>query len=198
MSLENIKTPEQWSSKFWGSCMTGDLDSIKTLCNREYSFISDIHGDREKGFRLACYRGHLEVVKFLTTSQDLLEAGHTFVNIHVLSGSGIRGAFVNGHLDVIQYLIEDNNLKASGHINVNIHAENDRLFELACTYRRLKVLSWLIFDFKIKKTEAIIEILKKYPDFEGWFRAREEKEKLRPDLDWEQTEKQKLSLTVRL
>lgn len=79
--LIHPKTFEEWNELFLTACLSGDFKVIQMICHLEFKTIANIHTECEEGFRLACDNGHLEIVKFLTTSPELLAAGHTFANI---------------------------------------------------------------------------------------------------------------------
>ena len=72
----------------------------------------NIHADNDNGFRLACSRGHLEVVKYLLTGTDLKE----HANIHADNDLGFRWACANGQLEIVKFLILDMSIEKTKHI----------------------------------------------------------------------------------
>lgn len=131
--------PWQWRDLFLKSCQTGGLDTIKRLCETDLKTIADIHFNNEKGFQLACYNGHLDIVKFLTTSQELQAAGHTFVDIHANVEEGFRSAFRVRQFEIIKFLTTSQELVAAGHRLVPVELNEDD-YHWLCIYGELEMI----------------------------------------------------------
>ena len=128
----------------------------------------------------ACNKGHLDVVKYLLTSDELKE----HADIHAYNGSGFKRACEFGHLDVVKYLLTSDELKE----HTDIHAENDYGFKHAFWYGHLDVVKYLIFDYNIEKTKEIVVFLKENKhkgsfNIEEMFVARELKNDLSNSLN---------------
>jgi ankyrin repeat protein len=114
---------------------------------------------------MACYIGHLELVKYLISlSRD--------INIHAQDERAFRLACENGHLEVVEYLISLNR-------NINIHAQNEEAFRLACRDGKLKLVKYL---WEIDKTFKI-KYDKKWPrNILKWY--NEEYLKVNPNIQY--------------
>lgn len=134
---------KRWNRAFLKACKTGNLNRIQNLCKPEFRSVADIHADHDFGFRLACDRGHLEVVKFLTTSTELVASGHSFVDIHAHSSRVFHWACENGQLDIIKFLTTSPELLAAGHSFIDIHAHRDLGFRESCRYGHVDVVKFL-------------------------------------------------------
>ena len=55
----------------------------------------------------ACNKGHLDVVRYLLTSDELKE----HADIHAENDYGFRWACINGNLEVVNYLLTSEELK---------------------------------------------------------------------------------------
>jgi ankyrin repeat protein len=119
-------------NRFLKACKNGDITTLKSL---DYSKIY-IHANAELAFQLACWNGHLEVVKYLISLEP--ESGR--INVHALNEEAFRNACENGHLDVVKYLIS---LEPS-HNRINIHAMYEDAFRLACENGHLPIVKYLI------------------------------------------------------
>lgn len=174
--LATANEKARWERAFLKACQSGNLKCIKKLCKSEFRGIADIHSGEESGFKWACKKGHLDVVKFLTTAPELIKAGHTFVNIHASNEWGFLWACANGDLEVVKFLTTSKELLEAGHTLVDIDVNDEELFRSACQNKHWNVVEYLIFDLKIKKTQAIEGVMELYPEVEGYFKAREEHE----------------------
>lgn len=139
----NPKNPEEWIKLFIHACSNGDLDLVRMLFEPEFKSISNLHYGDEEGFRIARGNGHLDIVKFLTTSSELLASAHSFVDIHAQDEEGFQLACRYGHLDVIQFLTTSSELLAAGHTFVNIHSNCEEGLNWACQEGHLEVLKFL-------------------------------------------------------
>lgn len=70
---------------------------------------------QEAFFQEACQNGYVELVRFLTTSEDLRSAGYPAINIHQFNESAFRMACANGHLEVVKFLVDSESLVECGH-----------------------------------------------------------------------------------
>lgn len=80
---------------FVNACEKGRLDKVIELINDGV----DIHVYDEYGFRWACSKGRLNVIKYLMEQEDK-------PNIHENNEEGFRWAFRNRSLEIVMYLVE--------------------------------------------------------------------------------------------
>lgn len=148
------QSKEDWQELFLKACEVGDIKSVHRLCSVSLRNLAEIHYDFRKGskdwtaeigFRLACRKGHLEIVKFLTTSQDLLESGHTFVDIHAWNDHGFRWACTRPESwPIVKFLTRSKDLMRAGHKLVN-DEENKRIgLSIACSDGCLRTVQELM------------------------------------------------------
>lgn len=138
-----IKTTDDWIQDFENAAVTGDLNQFKVLCSKEYSEISCVNQELNQAFRFACAYGHLNIVRFLTTSQEFLNLGYQWVNLAKPSRhQGLRFACINGHLEIIRYLVESIEIKNAGQ-KVNLHDNDEEAFRFACSHGHLEVIKYL-------------------------------------------------------
>lgn len=127
--------------------------------------------------------GNLDIIKFLTTSQDLLKAGHSFVNIHADNEAGCREACSNGHLEIVKFLTKAPELLKAGHTFVDIHTDDEYVFKWACENHRWDVIQFLVFDLKIERSSKIDTVIQYNPEAQELFRVREEQEQIQQSLN---------------
>lgn len=138
------------AEKFLGACVKGDLEVLRDLVGAEYREVADIHTDAEYGFRLACQKGNLEVIKWLSTSQELLDQGHSFVNIHDFWCDGFQKACMEGRLEVVRFLTTSEELVEAGHTLVDLQEWGVQGFTTACVNGHLEVAQFLIASGDLK------------------------------------------------
>lgn len=154
-SSYTFKVPQKfknWYSLFLNACKSGDSEVIRQLCTPELKSIADIHSYNNAGFIWACRNGHLEIVKFLTTSAELIAAGHTFVDIHADDEAGFHAACDNGYLDIVKFLCTSQELFKAGHTFVDIHTENEKGFRQACSKGHLDIVKLLTTSSDLLKS----------------------------------------------
>lgn len=136
----------------------------------------------------ACEFGNLEIVRFLLTSELLIEKA----NIHIDEDKAFREACNAGHIEIVEYLACSPELKIHANIqtvnnwgfkyacakdsvpvvdflleskklkqNIDIHCNNDEGFKEAAWNKELKVVKYFIFEQYIEKTQDIKNYLKK-------------------------------------
>lgn len=137
------KTHKEWQLIFNDRCVDGDLESIKMLCGEEFKVIARPHYKDNYEFKMACMRGNLELIKFLTTDCKLLESGHGLANIHADHELGFQWACRWGHRDVIKFLTTSKELVEAGHSWVDIHTNEEYGFQLACSEGHLEIVKFL-------------------------------------------------------
>ena len=113
--------------KFYEACRIGNLTVITNLLN---NYNINVNAYSEKGFRLACEYGQLNVVQYLLEN-------NVYINVHAENEYGFVLACWNGHLNVVQYLLENN-------FNIDVHAENEHGFRSACYKGHLNVVKYLL------------------------------------------------------
>lgn len=157
-----VITPDNIQDVFLKACEEGREDQVHDLsCNEAYrtskgeSWLT-FNGEWDEYFQTTCFRkacanGHLEVVRFLTTSPELKAAGHEFVNIHAENAFGFEEACARGHLEIVRYLTRDPAFKAAGHDWVGIHMNNAEGFQRACSEGHLDVVRYLSTSQELKE-----------------------------------------------
>ncbi len=93
-------------------------------------------------FVKVCKNGHLEVVKYLTTSCEL--------KIHIEKQDlniGFIRACEKGHLEVVRYLLTSTELKE----NADIHENDDLGIKIACFYGHLDIIQYLLTSLELKE-----------------------------------------------
>jgi hypothetical protein len=133
----------------------------------------------------ACKNGHLNVVDFVLTSEELpLRA-----EINFNKDLALFNACENNHLDIVKFLLTSTKLQEHGNIHArnqsiltypckngcleiikyltsspdlkehaDIHANNDEPFMNLAYNNHLEVIKYFIFDLKMQKTSNIIHI----------------------------------------
>ena len=126
----NALSSKEMNNVFWGFCEIGNLSAISFLCENSLiknppSTKSAARDDdfgkkliKSYGLYLACKNGHLEVVKYLTSSKDLLKIRNDgkkdFVvgqcNVNCTAGESLYAAASGGHLEIVKYLLSGEEL----------------------------------------------------------------------------------------
>ena len=105
----------------------------------------DIHYNEERGFRLACCGGYLNIVEYLTNfyKYHLYETSNTIIDIHINEEEGFRLACSNGHYNVVKYLV---NLYKNHtfYTKININVRNEEGIKMACKYNHLNIIKYLM------------------------------------------------------
>ena len=94
----------------------------------------DLHAMDEQGFRSACARGHVIVVREL-----LALRGHRAVNVHAEEEYAFRAACASGHVEVLREL-----LALSGNRQVDMQAKRNAGLRSACVYGQGGVVEVLL------------------------------------------------------
>lgn len=90
---------------------------------------------------LASREGHLEVVKYLLTSKELIEAGHTFADVHVHKDEVFKWAHEENHEDLIRWLIMEYGIEKTPRIEeiINIDPVPNEYFRVREEFNDLKL-----------------------------------------------------------
>lgn len=197
---------------FVTACREGDLDEVKRInakfkpkLKSKNKFIQiaqsiitkiknnnvylDVHHYDDRCLRYACEKGHLEVVRYLLTSDELVEK----CNINVENDYPFRIACMHGHFELVKYLCTSSEFTQHS----NIHANNEHGICAAYENNHMDIIKFLVFDMNIPKTKDI-EIYIKEHDAEGLenlFKAREIHQSLSNELT-PQLNQQKKKLKV--
>lgn len=142
---------EEFNDQFTKACETGNLDTVKHLLTEE---LADIHTRDDLGVRIACMKGHLEIVQYLLTSPELTE----HANIHALNDTGFYCACAFGETPVIQYLLTSPDLIPYGHTPFSLEIIQTG-FMAACEAGAIDVVHYLIVEGDITTTPEITEYL---------------------------------------
>jgi len=141
---------------FENSCLTGNIELVKMIYEKQPEYISDRSSVTSCAFAWACCSGNMELVKILL---------EMFNNIDISTKNELPfiSACANGHLTIAKYLIE---VKPE----IDITARDDKAFKKACVNGHLKVSEWLenIFPEKYSIDEELcIESEMEYHDEYG-------------------------------
>jgi hypothetical protein len=127
-------------------------------------------------FKVACFNGEFERVKYLLTSTDLTE----HAEIDFLNHNGLKCACMHGYLEIVKYLLSSPDLKEHG----NIYAGDALAFKYVCMEDNLELKEYIIFDYKVERTDAINDYLEKFPNelIDKMFNIRELNKQMHSEL----------------
>lgn len=132
---------------FKDACMHGQLNIVEFLTSTEWHHcghpLFDIHGQQDESFLLACQEGHLSIVRWLTTSPQMLNSGLSFVDLSSCGHEALHRAGLGGHVDIIRFLTTSPDLLEAGHALVDLDAHQDSLFFWACERGDLEMAQYL-------------------------------------------------------
>lgn len=135
---------------FYNHCKNGDYEKMKkTLPISDGS--SQTYLTLNTGFRWACLYGHLPIVSYLLTSDDLPQKAL----IHSNNDSAINNAVKNGHIEVIDYLLFSPELINHIDLNKNILS----CFEQAIVSQQRNVLEYFIFQLNLVIPETLKTVI---------------------------------------
>ena len=111
------------------SCLTGNLELVKIIFEKQAEYISDRTTITNSAFDGACSNGNMELINWLLT---------TFSNIDLSTNDELPfiNACANGHYMLAKRLLE---LKP----DINISANDDKAFKQACRNGHVEVFRWL-------------------------------------------------------
>lgn len=89
----------------------------------------DIHHNHEKGFRMLCCYGKLELAQWLFSH-------FPNINIHACEDEAFRQACEGGHFDTVIWLYSIG--------EIDIHACKNYAFTMSCKYGYFKIVDWLL------------------------------------------------------
>jgi ankyrin repeat protein len=114
---------------FIDSCLTGNLELVKMIFEKQAEYISDRTTITNNAFDLACKSGNIELVNWLLNE---------FSNIDLSTNDELPfiNACTNGHFMLAKRLLE---LKP----DINISANQDKAFKNACRNGHQEVIRWL-------------------------------------------------------
>lgn len=118
-------------------------------------------------FKVACFNGEFEQVKYLLTSPDL----STHAEINFLNHNGLKCACMHGYVEMVKYLLTSPELKEHG----DIYAGEALAFKYICGEDNLELKEYIIFDYKIERNKDIDQYLENFPNelIEKMFRMRD-------------------------
>lgn len=135
---------EDWKWAVWEAILQGDIEGFKRLCGKEFEAVSAVESSKGNIFNWGCKEGELEIVKFLTRSEDFRRLGHRSIGIHSREADeGFIGACARGQWEVIKILMEDQDL-ASEEEKKGLRQRMQSGFEVACLNGHLKVVQELV------------------------------------------------------
>ncbi len=217
--MKNFKNKED--ALFEKACSKGSLEDVREILQRskdrpiDYININD-------GLRVASSNNHLEIVKYLFTSEEV----PVKPDIHYDNDAALFGACYRGHVEMAKFLLSSKELQEHADINsrnsnafvyacennhlnlvklllsetlvpkVNIHAQDDYAFITAIQHKNLDIVQSLVFDFNFPKTQNIEQFLIKNPNEEvqRMFTIRELSERLGEQLKAEEVKSKKLKI----
>ena len=138
---------------FVWACRSGNIEVVKHLCldppsvggfpplrggrvevaarnNEGFTEVSDLGPPFATRRRWACYRGHIEVVKYLSLDPR--------VDVAAQNNQGFRYACYGGHIEVVKYL--------SSNPRVDVASQNNCGFIWACEHGHIEVVK--VFEFR--------------------------------------------------
>lgn len=151
-----IENPEEWESCFWEACEDGDIKEVQRLCSKEFDQINNLKESGEEGLIKACIKGHLNVVRFLTTSEDLKNSGHDWVSLTVGTGGferceGLIEACLNNHLEIVKWFMTSKDCESIREQWEGFQEEAVMGFIWACDQGNLEVVKFLLMGEEMKK-----------------------------------------------
>jgi len=144
-------------------CRKGDIEGIKQiladLTRRETErddHISLKDCDMEEGFRVACFYGHYNIIRYLTEIY-INDSTYSPINIHAFDGQGLKLAFYFGHYDIVRYLVEMYK-NDSNYQSININRINNYGFIVACENGHYNIARYLMELHKNDSTYKPIDV----------------------------------------
>jgi ankyrin repeat protein len=131
-------------------CRDGNLSEvILVLGNPENNptYQEDLEVLLTDGFRLTCYNGHVDIVKYILTSPDLLKNA----DIHQNEEYAIKLSAMYGHLSLVQFLLTSPDLKDHS----AILADSNVAFIWTCETGCLDVIQYLLDSPELKEHSDI-------------------------------------------
>jgi len=199
--------------RFEDACRHGNFETVTLISKTNLLNFIDFEYKDDNGLMLACEYGHLNIVKFLLTTEDLKHK----VDIHSNEEHALIRAAKYNHLEIVKFLLtspelsehcdihKNNDLALryacrKGYIDIvkyliadpqlkdhaDIHAKNDDPFISACGRERLDIIKYFIFELNIPKTKYIKEYLKDgFSDFSTQINKLFEQRELISELNTE-------------
>jgi hypothetical protein len=216
MKIENLDFASctTLNEYFIDACRQGDLEEVKRInakfkpaikSNNKFIRIAqnimdkfksnqlyiDVHYYDDRCLRYACDKGQIEVVKYLLTSDELVEKS----NINVENDYPFTVACMRGDFELVKYLCSSPELKKHSNINSNNQHGNGIL--IAYEDNHMDIVRVLVFDMNINKTKCIEDYIKEQnaEGLEQIFQTRELHKTLLSELQ-PQLNQQKKKLKV--
>jgi len=127
--LYSFQSRCQLSTAFEISCLTGNIELVQMLFEKQPEYISDRTTITSIAFAAACCSGNMELVNWLLTN---------FSNINISDDDELPfiNACTNGHFMLAKRLLEINPV-------INVSANGDKAFKKACENGHVDVIRWL-------------------------------------------------------
>lgn len=173
------------------SSQHGHLDLVRFFLTHS-SFVSpslrfNLHTQDDAAFRAACSNGHLPILQFLTTSEDLLSLGYTPPNFNTLHPSSFLDACEHGHLQTVRYLLDSCHFLTLDHAHLDAPTILSLGFQSACRNHHEALVRWFIFDHRIPMDHTLHPLCLEHPFVAALFEARDQcdifSSTLSPSLD---------------
>jgi ankyrin repeat protein len=187
-SRENTYKGKNPIAKLELAIQKADLETIKSIFkNKELA--KDIDLSKSTGpLTLACAFGHLDIVQYLLTSQDI----NKYTDIKSPNFLGFQMACNNGFIEVVKYLTSSPNLNQ----HIEIETIQDIGFLTCLQYNQIEILKHFIFDLNIEKNKVVHLHLHNIPNYEveKMFKSRELNTELNLALNQYKDIKKKLKI----
>lgn len=124
---------------FLACCGNGSLEIIKWFYSLGINYVYGINSCIPRAFQLSCITGHLDMAKYLYSSEQ--------IDIHLKKEKVFRTVCHNGHMEIVKWLYQ-----LDSHNKIDIHVKNENAFRKACVYNNINIVKYL---FSIEEDNKI-------------------------------------------
>ncbi len=125
--------------QFIKACENNNMNAVIILVNKLVSILYNTH----RGFVVACYNGHLEVVRFLTLlyqHTNMYGDNYELICDNTMT-DGFTMACQKGHIKIVKYLTTL--YQHTPYCKINIHNGDEHAFKQACSNGHLEIVQYL-------------------------------------------------------
>lgn len=139
------------------ACSVGNLEVIRGLIALRVSKGMDQEEALQwrsvlaRGFEAACIFGELEVVEFLTSSEEMLRISGALVDANSANSLGFRMALQGEKWDVVKFLTTSEAIRRGGNSFADIHADGNFGFEQLCKKGNIEMVKWLSMSKEVRQ-----------------------------------------------